>query len=347
MVTKITNKARRLNSLKVWSGDYEIRWERLRIHLIQFLKLVRLYKTAIYIYTHLGRRCLNLKGWFQERNNPFLTFVPPGHYYSPIPCLDDIKAREAELFGNVSKEISGINLNEERQIDLFRRLSEYYKEQPFEPRKKANLRYFFENASFGYADAIILYCMLRFAQPKRVVEIGSGYSSCVILDTNEFFFGNSIQCTLIEPYPRLLLTLIKDSDRERTEILQKKVQDVDLNRFRELSSGDILFVDSSHMSKIASDVNHIFFKILPALRSGVYIHFHDILHGFGYPQAWAYKGIAWNEAYLLRAFLQYNGAFEIQFFNSFFAQFHSDELADKMPLCMRAPGVSIWLRKVE
>jgi len=283
---------------------------------------------------------------YLKKMNPFLSFVPPGHYHSPIPCLDDIKAREAELFGNVPKEIAGINLNEDWQIDLFHRLSKYYKEQPFEPHKNGNLRYFFENPNFSYADAIILYCMVRFTQPKMVVEVGCGYSSCVILDTNELFFGNSIRCKFIEPYPKLLLTLIKDSDRERLKILEKEVQDVDLNRFQELSSGDILFVDSSHVSKIGSDVNHILFKILPALSSGVYIGFHDIFHGFEYPRAWIYKGIAWNEDYLLRAFLQYNSAFEIQFFNSFFAQFHTDELIDKMPLCMKNTGGSIWIRKM-
>lgn len=278
--------------------------------------------------------------------NPFLRSAPPGHYYSPIPRLDDIKAKDAELFGSLPKEVAGIDLNEDGQIDLFQKLSKYYNDQPFRAMKTAGLRYFFENRGFPYADAIILFCMIRFTKPKRVIEVGSGYSSCVILDTNELYFGNSIQCTFIEPYPQLLLTLLKDGDKQRFEILDTKVQDVDLDRFRELSAGDILLIDSSHVSKIGSDVNHIFFKILPALRSGVYVHFHDIFHGFEYPREWVYQGIAWNEDYILRAFLQYNSAFKIQLFNSFFAQFHKDELVEKMPLCMNNTGGSIWLKKI-
>jgi hypothetical protein len=278
--------------------------------------------------------------------NPFLMFAPPGHYYSPIPCLDDIMAKEAEIWRGVSKEVAGIDLNESWQIDLFHGLSKYYNEQPFGPSKKGDLRYFFENPNFSYGDGIVSYSMVRFLQPRMIIEVGSGYSSCVILDTNELFFGNSIRCTFIEPYPELLLTLIKDSDRRRAEILEKKVQDVDLNKFKELSSGDILFVDSSHVSKIGSDVNHIFFKILPALTSGVYIGIHDISHMFEYGKEWLYQGRAYNEAYLLRAFLQYNNTFRIQFFNSFFAAFHKDELMNKMPLCMKDPGCSIWLRKM-
>ena len=83
------------------------------------------------------------------------------------------------------------------------------------------------------------------------------------------------------------------------------MQDVALSTFSGLRRGDILFIDSSHVAKIGSDVNHLVFTVLPALQSGVLVHFHDIFFPFEYPQAWLAEGRAWNEAYLLRAFLQY------------------------------------------
>jgi hypothetical protein len=238
-------------------------------------------------------------------------------------------------------------LNEKGQINLFNKFKEYYKEQPFGEQKKENLRYFFENPSYSYSDAICLYCMIRHSQPKTIIEIGSGYSSCVILDTNELFFNNAISCTFIDPYPELLQSLIKDSDKDRIGIIPKKLQDVDINKFSDLTAGDILFIDSTHVSKIDSDVNQILFTILPHIKSEVYIHFHDIFYPFEYPREWIYEGRAWNEAYLLRTFLQYNSVFKIQFFNTFLEYFYKDEFLNEMPLCMKNRGGSIWIKKLK
>jgi hypothetical protein len=82
------------------------------------------------------------------------------------------------------------------------------------------------------------------------------------------------------------------------------------------------------------------------LQSGVYIHFHDIFYPFEYPLDWVYEGRAWNEAYLLRAFLQYNRQFEIQIFNTFIDWFHKEKYFREMPLVMKNTGGSIWLKKV-
>jgi len=275
-------------------------------------------------------------------------YVPPGHFHSPIPSIEEVKLNEAKIFDRIKKELPGIDLNEEEQIFLFNQLMEYYNEQPFAPHKKPNLRYFFENPSYSYSDAIFLYCMIRYTRPAKIIEVGGGYSSCVILDTNELYFNNTISCTFIDPYPELLLSLIKEIDKDRNEIIQKKLQDVDLSKFSELSTGDILFIDSTHVSKVGSDVNYIFFEILPKLKSGVYIHFHDIAYPFEYPKEWIYEGRAWNEAYLLRAFLQYNNSFRIQLFNTFLESVHEDKdkLTKQMPLIMKNPGGSIWLKKI-
>ena len=122
------------------------------------------------------------------------------------------------------------------------------------------------------------------------------------------FFDNEIQCTFIEPHPKLLKSLLKQGDLERIEIVPRPLQDVDLELFESLRANDILFIDSTHVAKIGSDVNRIFFEILPALATGVYVHFHDIFYPFEYPREWIYEGRAWNEAYMLRAFLMYNAA---------------------------------------
>ncbi|MGI9484201.1 MAG: class I SAM-dependent methyltransferase [Hyphomicrobiales bacterium] len=127
-----------------------------------------------------------------------------------------------------------------------------------------------------------------------MIEIGSGYSSCVMLDTNELFFDNAISMSFVEPYPELLLSLLKSGDEQNIEVHASKLQDTPLEIFAKLDAGDILFIDSSHVSKAFSDVNTIFFEILPNLSAGVYVHFHDIFANFEYPLEWLLQGRAWN-----------------------------------------------------
>lgn len=149
-----------------------------------------------------------------------------------------------------------------------------------------------------------------------------------------------------DPFPQRLQSLLRSGDESRVAILQHRLEEIALERFRLLDDNDILFADSTHVSKIGSDVNRLVFEILPVLRPGVYVHFHDIFYPFEYPEPWVYEGRAWNEAYLLRAFLQFNRAFKIRLFNTFLAQFHGDLLAHKMPLCLRNPGGSLWIQRV-
>jgi hypothetical protein len=187
--------------------------------------------------------------------------------------------------------------------------------------------------------------MIRHLKPRRIIEIGSGFSSCVTLDTNELFLDSSIKTTFIEPNPDLLLSLIKKNDKNKIKIIPKRLQDISLKVFGELGVNDILFIDSTHVSKINSDVNRIFFEILPALSSGIYIHFHDVFFPFEYSKAWIYEGRAWNEAYLLRSFLQYNSEFSVVLMNTFIRHFHESFFREKMPLCLKDPGGSLWIRK--
>ena len=271
---------------------------------------------------------------------------PPGHFYSPIPSLEQVRARDASIWPPAPRRLEGIDLREEHQLELLEAFAAYYAEQPWSEEKQERLRYWFDNPNFSYGESIFLYSMLRHLKPARVIEIGSGYSSCALLDTNERFLGGSAKVTFIEPYPELLQSLLSPQDLASVEIVASAVQDVPTSTYRSLGDGDVLFVDSTHVSKVGSDVNHLLFDVLPELRPGVHVHFHDIYYPFEYPKEWVYQGRAWNEAYLLRAFLTHNDTYEITLFGSFIGHFHREWLRERMPLCARNAGSSLWLRKV-
>jgi hypothetical protein len=188
--------------------------------------------------------------------------------------------------------------------------------------------------------------MLRFLEPSRIVEIGSGFSSALILDTNERYLENGMRCTFVEPYPDRLVSLLRDDDHQQAEILTVPVQDVDLDVLRSLQPRDVLFIDSSHVSKIGSDVNLLIFQILPVLQKGVFVHFHDIFYPFEYPELWVYQGRGWNEAYILRAYLQANSSYRIRLWNSYLAHCRRTEVAALLPNWGDDPGSSLWLERV-
>jgi predicted O-methyltransferase YrrM len=249
----------------------------------------------------------------------------------------------ARIFAARADGLPGIDLEEDEQVARRNAFARFYAELPFPSQPTAPWRYYYENPYFSYSDGVTLFCFLRALQPKRVVEIGSGYSSALMLDTNEHFLGGSTNLTFIDPDPRRLLTLVTPADRMRSRIVDTRIQDVDADIVRGLGAGDILFVDSSHVSKCGSDVNFIVLELLPLLSPGVYVHFHDVFYPFEYPKDWLQRGFAWNEAYLLRAFLQFNARFRIAYFSSYLEHADRDWYARVMPLCLRRPGQSLWL----
>lgn len=279
--------------------------------------------------------------WYRRMTRPFV----PGHFYSPIPDPALIRSDEQAIWGPVPDKIDGVNLNWEGQVALLNQLSQFYPTMPFGPEKTGNNRYCFNNTAYSYSDAILLHCMIRNIGPKKIIEVGSGYSSCVILDTNEQFFADKIEITFIEPYPKLLHGLTRKDDLKKSRLIDKRLQDIPLSEFENLQSGDILFIDSTHVSKINSDVNYLFFKIFPRLSPGVWIHLHDIFYPFEYPKEWVFEGRAWNEIYLLHAFLQYNEIFEIALFGNYLHHFSSGFFSEHMPLCLKDGGSCLWLYK--
>ena len=159
------------------------------------------------------------------------------------------------------------------------------------------------------------------------------------------FFDNAIKCTFVDPYPEALLSLIPGDVADGLDIIRKPVQDIPLSTFQELRAGDILFVDSSHVSKIGSDVNHLLFHVLPALAPGAFVHFHDVIYPFEYYPETVFAGRTWNEAYLVRAFLQYNSTFRIAIWNSWLDHFCREPIKEAAPLWLHNWGGSIWLEK--
>jgi hypothetical protein len=273
------------------------------------------------------------------------SFVPPGHYYSPIVNTTELKHEEDRIWPLKKKTPGNIDLNQARQLELLKLFSGYQTEMPFKDNQVADLRYYFNNSYFTALDGIVLYSFIRHFTPTKIIEIGSGFSSAVMMDTNQFFFNNKIKIDFIEPYPDRLISLMKKEDQINYTILPSRVQDVPLDFFVGLNENDILFIDSTHVCKTGSDLNYIYFEILPILKKGVIIHIHDIFYPFEYPKEWVYEGRNWNEIYLLQAFLLFNSAFTIEFFNNYlFDQFIAG-IIKFLPVSEKENGGSIWLRK--
>jgi hypothetical protein len=112
-----------------------------------------------------------------------------------------------------------------------------------------------------------------------------------------------------------------------SQLIESRVQNVPLDLFRSLRASDILFIDSSHVVSMDSDVVHEFLHILPELAPGVLIHFHDIFTPLDYPKKFVINNLCfWSEQYLLEAFLAFNSAFEVIWSGSAMQQFHPNVL---------------------
>ncbi len=261
----------------------------------------------------------------------FNLFVPPGHFYSPI--VDNQSLGPLLGYDPIGGEIE---LNLANQLSLLSKISSLG--LIFPKNKELSCRYYSNNDQYAEGDAFILSGLIKYLKPKKIIEIGSGYSSAVVLETIEEM---DTKFTLIEPFTERLLSLINSEDD--VEIIEDFVQNVDVSIFEDLGENDILFIDSSHVGKSNSDVLWELFKILPRLNSGVWIHFHDQFWPFEYPEAWVRgDNRSWNELYFLRAFLAYNKKFSIQLFPDFLVKMTRDW--DKyIPHEIVNHGGALWL----
>ncbi len=238
--------------------------------------------------------------------------VYANRFDSPIP---DTRILKETIWLNLS-ELVGINLNWEKQFELLTVFRANFKNEYDKfPKNKTltNHEYYLNNRNFGSIDAEILYCMIRHFKPKRIFEIGSGYSTFLsaqaIQKNKQINPRYNCELVAIEPFPTHVLSA---GFPGLSELKAKRVQEIPLSEFQKLEENDILFVDSSHLLTIGSDVHYIYLEIIPRLKKGVLVHFHDIFWPHEYEKEWVLKDhIFWNEQYLLQSFLAFNDSFEV------------------------------------
>jgi predicted O-methyltransferase YrrM len=271
---------------------------------------------------------------------------PAGHFYSPVVDTDEA-ARDAARIWPGLKDLVGIDMQEDNHRIL---LSEHFPallkdyDYPLEGPSDEDLSFYYEhNSQFGWLDSRSLFCLLRMIKPRRIVEVGSGYSSLLMSDINEKYLNGVADITCIEPYPRPFL--LKGSNAGRYTLRTLRVQDVDMSVFAALDSGDLLFIDSSHVCKTGSDVTHLFLNVLPRLNPGVYVQIHDIFLPEDYRKDWVIdESRSWNEQYLLQALLIDNQNFEVVY-GSHYAYRRFPELVAAATGKPAYGGGSFWIRR--
>jgi Methyltransferase domain len=183
--------------------------------------------------------------------------------------------------------------------------------------------------------------MVRHFKPRTIIEVGSGYSSLICGRAAAMNGDSALVC--IEPFP---LDFLLQGFPGFRSLIQKNVQNVEIEFFSQLDSGDILFLDSSHTVKIGGDVNYLFLEVLPRLKPGVIVHVHDIFFPFDYPRDWVLnKCRFWTEQYLLQAFLAFNSDFEVLLCNSYLAHSYLEEFKATFSHSPWWGGGSFWMRR--
>jgi hypothetical protein len=263
----------------------------------------------------------------------------PNHFYWPLNDVDFLRANH-ELWHDRGLP-RDIDWDLDRQVEVARTIDGYRHELddvPWTPQE-GRTEYIWNNGAFGGADAVAYYGLVRDLQPRRVVEVGSGWSSLLL---KRALARNETPCdvTLVEPFPNEELFAALPSD---WEVHRAVIQHADFAVFERLQAGDVCFYDGSHCVRTAGDVNWFFFEVLPRLAPGVYVHVHDIFFPDDYHDSWVYdEGLSWNEQYLVQAFLMNNDAYRVHLANHLLYVERNDELA---PL-YASDGGSLWLEKL-
>jgi predicted O-methyltransferase YrrM len=266
--------------------------------------------------------------------------VTPVHFYQPIPDTQSLP----ETLWNRGTELVGIDMNDAMQLDLLRKHFPKFREEhnrfPRKPTEGQN-GFYLGNHLFDDADALVAYCMVRHFQPRLIIEVGSGFSSLVLGDAA--LKNGSANLICIEPFPR---DFLRKGFPGVQSLIEKKVQDIGLEFFSQLESGDILFIDSSHTVKIGGDVNYLFLEVLPRLKPGVIVHIHDIFLPFDYRRDWVLDEFRfWTEQYLLQAFLTFNSDFEVLMANNYLNHYYQEYLKAAFPDLCSWGGGSFWMRR--
>lgn len=269
------------------------------------------------------------------------------HYYEPM--YNHTKHLHHSL--RDERKLPGLDLNEAGQLNWIRKFN-YAEELARLPSTQPTDRtYYYNNPNFAEGDAECLYSLIRLCKPKRIIEVGSGFSTLMAraaIEQNQHEDAG-YQCLhqCIEPYEMRWLDGV-----EGIEVIRQKVEDVDQSIFMQLGANDILFIDSSHVIRPQSDVLTECLEILPILRAGVLIHIHDIFTPCDYPDHWLIDEVKfWNEQYLLEGFLSCNPHFEIIAALNYLSRHHPHEMQNRFPMMRLNPAHleprSFWIRKVD
>jgi len=193
---------------------------------------------------------------------------------------------------------------------------------------------------FPRLDGAAAYALMRAAGPARVLEIGSGHSTRFLARAAaDGELASAIAC--IDPAPRAAIGALPVVHHKTT------LAEADPAVVGSLSSGDMLFIDSSHVAMPGSDVDRLLLDLLPRLPAGVLVHVHDILLPDAYPAAWDWRG--YNEQLLVGCLLQgcgYRLRFASHYVASRLESAWKDTVIARLPLPQGAMETSLWLEKL-
>lgn len=232
----------------------------------------------------------------------------PRHFYSEIP---DIKQLKRDLSWRAPFSMLGIKGSIDDQLDFLRNCT-----GPFESDltrsniHPAAVKMNGSNEGYGEIEAQFLHCFVCKHRPSTIIQIGCGVSTAVCLRAAEFA-GYSPRIICVEPYPSQFLI---DANRNGSiELVTKKVQDLNPAFADQLSAGDLFFVDSSHTLGPGGEVSRLILGILPTIKPGVFVHFHDIWFPYDYsPHVLSSDLFFSNETAILYAFLCMNRQYRIE-----------------------------------
>ena len=299
--------------------------------------VLRIVRRAGTHRTPVARLIFDTVGIFPIRDHYYEPMFNPSHLRHPL---------------RIDRPLPGIDFNVSKQLETLKQFS-YSDELRLLPREKPASRqgcFYFNNPSFGPGDSECLYSTVRLFSPRKIIEIGAGSSTLMFREAlranRRERPSRNCEHICIEPFPQRWLVQLED-----IAVLHQPLESIDPALFSELEQNDIVFIDSSHVIRPQGDVLYEYLQILPALRSGVLVHIHDIFSPKDYLDDWILlERKLWNEQYLVEAFLTCNGSFEIIAALNFLKRHYPREISSAFPVlaeCLdSAEPASLWIRKI-
>ena len=267
--------------------------------------------------------------------------VFPRRFDSPLPIIEEIDRAALDQ----ARSLPGIDRRLTAAREQLRDLAPFAAELDEVPDQHSpGWDCWLRNDSFEDFDAAVLHGLLRRLKPRRYIEIGCGFSSHFSSRAIQMNRKENAPCsiTFIDPAPRLPL----DLQAPGAEWIQSPVQKVSPAVFEQLAAGDVLFIDTSHVLKVQSDVVFELTEILPRLAPGVWVHVHDIFTPYDYPVRFVYSNwrTGMNEQYALECLLTGGRLVQVELPLYCLWKQQPESLRTFFPRGQAAPH-SFWLRR--